>query len=375
MPVDAHKVKWISSWENVSRLVGMVAGAVAGISVAMTIVFHVLYIAPSFVNLTVVGSTGMAVGVVAGYFAAPICSIYMAEALSSQLISKPLPELVGGVIGTLIGLAIALLLGGLCSLLVGNLAWVIGLAFASVGVSTGWKVGTHHPALQTMRMAPTSSRVVLDTSFIIDPRCHPVLEAGLGAGLVMVPQGVMDELQQLADLPPDNPRSARGKHGLQTVKQLQAAFGGRFQVVDDPSHGRDPVDNQVLRVAQQAGGMVMTVDGNLTTVASVANVPVCNPNTLLKACQHVWQVGDEISALIEQTGRKLGQGVAHASDGTIVIVENAGGLVGSSQQLRVRRVQPTNSGAVIFAELIHPSGSRRVSPRRQNNRLRPSAGR
>jgi uncharacterized protein YacL len=176
-----------------------------------------------------------------------------------------------------------------------------------------------------------------------------VLDAGLGAGVLMVPAAVLEELQVLADMPPTDSRREKGRHGLGVAEQLRAALGGRFQVIEDPAHARDPVDNQVIRTARQYGAIIMTVDSNLEKVATIGDVPVCNPNTLLRACQLPWAAGDTMTLRIESQGRQPRQGVGHAPDGTAVIVDDAAHLVGSQITVRIRRIQNTQSGAVVFA--------------------------
>ena len=343
----------------------MIVGVPVGLWLTYNVAFGILLVPENSANDSVTTIIGVFLGVIAGYFAGPLCTVRLAQRLSTTLVQRPLPEIIGGVAGAGIGVLAATILGGISIIFMGDIAWVVGLIVGSVGISVGWYVGTQHPSLRAMSIAPTSSRSVLDSSFLIDPRCHAVLDAGLGSGVLLTPSAVMEELQVLADLPPTDPRQERGKHGLETAYQLRAAFGSRFQIVEDPAHAREPVDNQVISAARQYGAIIMTVDSNLATIAATGGIPVCNPNSLLRACQHPWSTGDELRIKIESPGRHGAQGIGHAPDGTTVVVDDALSSVGKELNVRIRRVQTTQSGAVIFAAPTGDQTARSLRSRRQ----------
>jgi uncharacterized protein YacL len=77
----------------------------------------------------------------------------------------------------------------------------------------------------TAQMARRSRGIkVLDSSVIIDGRIRDIIRTGFLEGKIYVPGFVLDEVQHIADSE-DPLRRARGRRGLDVLKQLQADLG------------------------------------------------------------------------------------------------------------------------------------------------------
>ena len=59
----------------------------------------------------------------------------------------------------------------------------------------------------------------------------------------------------------------------------------------------------------------------------------------------------ELTVTVVKQGREPGQGVAYLDDGTMVVVEQASGLVGQLVPVVVTSVLQTRAGKMIFADL------------------------
>ena len=72
---------------------------------------------------------------------------------------------------------------------------------------------------------------VLDTSVIIDGRIADICETGFLDGVLVAPQFVLRELQQVADSS-DSLKRARGRRGLDILQRIQKMSGVQVQIVE-----------------------------------------------------------------------------------------------------------------------------------------------
>lgn len=206
--------------------------------------------------------------------------------------------------------------------------------------------------VETMLLAegtlkPAASKV-LDTSCIIDGRIEEILSTGFLEGQILVPQFVLQELQQVADASNDQKRS-RGRRGLDILNRIKTSYPDR--VVIHPADYEDvqTVDAKLVRLAQEINGTLMTNDYNLSKVATVQRVPVLNINDLTQAVRPNYIPGDSLDLKILREGKEADQGVGYLEDGTMVVVETGREYVGSELQVIVTSALQTSAGRMIFA--------------------------
>ena len=245
--------------------------------------------------------------------------------------------------------------------------------FSNLGISGGWfaliAVGlvlglsslTVY-ALQSMRevLPWTQGRgprkrtglKLFDTNVLIDGRILDVAKAGFLDGEVYVPGFVLDELQKIADNS-DPLRRARGRRGLDVLKQLQAEYPLEARVHDRfaPEQG-DDVDHRLVRLAKALGADIVTNDFNLKGVAEIEEVRVMSLNDLALALRPNVLPSEMLYGLkIIKEGREYGQGIGYLDDGTMVVVENGGPHLNETADVTVTQVIQTERGKMIFAEI------------------------
>lgn len=196
--------------------------------------------------------------------------------------------------------------------------------------------------------------LVVDTSALIDGRLADIVETGFVSGTIVVPQFVIDELQRVADSK-DGLKRNRGRRGLDVLKALKRCRYVKF-IVAPVKSSKDPIDSQLLQFAKGINGRVVTTDYNLNKVGKVTGVPMLNINELANMVKTVVLPGEVIEVNILKRGKELDQGVGYLPDGTMVVVEKAGELIGSDVEVRVERLLQTDAGKMIFAK-PNPSGS------------------
>lgn len=205
----------------------------------------------------------------------------------------------------------------------------------------------------TAQMARRSKGVkVLDSSVIIDGRIRDIIRTGFLEGKIYVPGFVLDEVQHIADSE-DPLRRARGRRGLDVLKQLQADLGENMEVrVHDrlAPHTGDEVDARLVRLAKAMRADIVTNDYNLNRVAEVQGVRVLNINELAEAVRIHVLPGEDLTVIPIREGQEPDQGVAYLEDGTMVVVEGGREHLNQAIEVVVTSVLQSARGKMLFAE-------------------------
>jgi uncharacterized protein YacL len=157
------------------------------------------------------------------------------------------------------------------------------------------------------------------------------------------------ELQTLADSA-DDARRARGRRGLDLLTSLASGEAGVL-VMEADWPEIPTVDAKLVRLALATGGTIVTVDYNLTKVARVENAAVFNVNEAAEALRPVLLPGDALHIGIVKEGKEPGQGVGYLGDGTMVVVADGSGALGTDVDAEVTSVLQTSAGRMVFARL------------------------
>lgn len=203
---------------------------------------------------------------------------------------------------------------------------------------------------------PTQQRYILDTSAIIDGRIAAIGSTGFLQGLLLVPQFVLNELQMLADSS-DDLRRNKGRRGLELLSQMQKELTLPVEFIDMDFHDLHRVDDKLVMLARQYHCPIITNDFNLNRVAELQGVRVLSLNELSDAIRPPVVQDQRLEVLIRNEGNARQQGVGYLEDGTPVIVEDARSMIGKSVEVIVTRLHQTQTGRLVFANLMNGSKS------------------
>lgn len=208
------------------------------------------------------------------------------------------------------------------------------------------------PYVEFSRELKGGRPLILDSSALIDGRIVEVVETKIIDSPMMVPGFVLREVQDIADSS-DKSRRTRGRRGLDVLSKLQAIQHAEVEVEEIEERGGDgkgkSVDQRLVRAAQTLGGRIVTNDFNLNKVASVQGVDVINLNDVASALRPRYLPGDLLHVKIQREGESAGQGVGYLDDGTMVVCEQASGLIGKDIDAAVTSVLQSSAGRMIFA--------------------------
>ena len=190
---------------------------------------------------------------------------------------------------------------------------------------------------------------ILDTSVIIDGRISDICATGFMDGILVIPQFVLRELQQVADSS-DPLKRNRGRRGLDILQKIQKVAPLNVQIVDDDFPQVRDVDMKLIELAKVYEGKIVTNDFNLNKIAQLQGVDVLNINELANALKPIVLPGETMRVFILKEGKEYNQGVAYLDDGTMVVVDNARKMISKTIDIAVTSVLQTTAGKMIFGK-------------------------
>ena len=192
--------------------------------------------------------------------------------------------------------------------------------------------------------------IILDTSSIIDGRILDVAKTGFLSGVLLIPNFVLTELQQVADSA-DSLKRARGRRGFEIIDEIKKISGIKIQVWDKELAGKT-VDDKLVRLGKILRGKILTCDFNMNRVARINGVRVLNLNDLGNALKTLPIPGEKLNTKIVHLGKDKDQGVGYLTDGTMVVVKGANSLVGHEVDIEINRVIQGPAGRMIFGKKL-----------------------
>ena len=205
------------------------------------------------------------------------------------------------------------------------------------------------PFVRFTRQNSPEKLLLLDTSVIVDGRIADLIEANFLEGIIVVPRFVLRELQKIADSN-DPIKRARGQRGLEMLSRIQRNKRIEVKVHEGDIPGEDQVDAKLVQLARVLGAKLFTNDYNLGKIAELQSVAYVNLNELAQALKTVILPGEIFSLRIVRAGKDKGQGIGYLSDGTMVVVNQAAGLVGQQIKVQVLSLLQTGAGVMVFAD-------------------------
>ena len=200
-------------------------------------------------------------------------------------------------------------------------------------------------------ISKSKKQVLVDTSILIDGRFLAVAKTGFINFDILIPRSVVGELQILADGGDDEKRT-RARYGLDIISALQSEKGLNVLILADGNSAKEGVDNRLLNLAKKMNAAILTADYNLNKVAKVEGIEVLNINELVQSVRADFLPGEKLMLEITGRGNEKKQGVGHLPDGTMVVVENAESLVGTTCEVEFIRSLQTAAGKIMFARPV-----------------------
>ncbi|MBT6459729.1 MAG: PIN/TRAM domain-containing protein [Planctomycetaceae bacterium] len=191
---------------------------------------------------------------------------------------------------------------------------------------------------------------VLDASAIVDGRIAELADTGLFQSRFVVPGSVMEDLQQDSDAV-EKPKRMRGRRGLDVLSRLRSTPTIDVEILSHPGSSTQgqSIESEIVELARNLGGRVITNEPTLVKIAGVRGVPALNVNDIAVALRPSYVPGDMIDVKIVKQGEEPSQGVGFLDDGTMVVVEHGREMIGRSATVSVTSTLQTSAGRLVFA--------------------------
>jgi uncharacterized protein YacL len=278
--------------------------------------------------------------------------------LETRVVGVPVERLFWSTVGGFFGLIAGLAVGLAVASLIPN----AGMAGVGLPALLGAYLGAATALRRRADLEPVSAVLfpgagrraelskIVDTSVVIDGRIADLCDTGFVDGVLVVPQFVLRELQQIADSS-DPLKRNRGKRGFEVLQRLQRCAKVKVEIVDLEFPDVREVDRKLIELAKTLGGKIFTNDYNLNKVAELSGIPVLNLNELANALKPAVLPGEAMQVHVLREGREAGQGVAYLNDGTMVVVDQGRRHLGQTVDVTVTSVLQTTAGRMIFTRL------------------------
>ncbi|WP_437205385.1 PIN/TRAM domain-containing protein [Planctomicrobium sp. SH664] len=207
------------------------------------------------------------------------------------------------------------------------------------------------PYVEFSRELKGGRPLVLDSSALIDGRIADVVDTNIVDSEFIVPQFILQEVQDIADSH-DKLRRSRGRRGLDVLKKLQQDPKVDIRVHEFEPRGAKTVDQKLVELTRELNGRLVTNDVNLNKLAGVQGVAVINLNDIANALKPRFIPGEHVRIRIIKEGEGAGQGVGYLDDGTMVVVEQGNREIGRDVDTVVTSVLQNSAGRMIFSRLV-----------------------
>lgn len=207
------------------------------------------------------------------------------------------------------------------------------------------------PYVEFARELKGGRPMILDSSALIDGRISDLIETNIVDAQFIVPQFILQEVQDIADSH-DKVRRSRGRRGLDVLKKLQQDPKVDIKVHESDETQAKTVDQKLIEISQHLNGRLVTNDVNLNKLAGVQGIDVINLNDVANALKPRFLPGEHVRIKVIKDGEGQDQGVGYLDDGTMVVVEHGHRQIGQEVDTIVTSVLQNSAGRMIFSKLI-----------------------
>lgn len=206
------------------------------------------------------------------------------------------------------------------------------------------------PYVRFQSLNKPESKIIFDTSAIIDGRVADLIETNFIEGTIIIPKFVLKELQRIADSP-DQVRRNRGRRGLEMLNRIRNNPNIEVKIHEADYPDEPSVDAKLLHLTKNLNAKLYTTDYNLAEIAKLQSIPCVNISEISKALKPVILPGEIISLRLVREGKEKGQGVGYMNDGTMVVVNDAQHLIGRTIKVEIHSIVQTGAGVILFANV------------------------
>lgn len=213
------------------------------------------------------------------------------------------------------------------------------------------------PYVRFRQDASSGQPVALDHSAVMDGRILGVMRAGFLHGRLVIPQFVLEDIQQMVESGNAGERQ-RGQRGLDALADLRKATDIQLTIHDDRSGMANgearSQHSRMIEAARLLGARLMTLDENLAKIARLQGIEVLSLDELSDSLKPPVEIGQRMRVALVRPGKEDHQAVGYLPDGTMVVANQSAKKIGEMIDATVTSTLQTQSGVMIFVEPVLP---------------------
>ncbi|MCP4647067.1 MAG: hypothetical protein GY852_04925 [bacterium] len=297
----------------------------------------------------VVGFTGLAIGIVAAV-------------LERMIVKVSADKLVYVTTGSTIGLVVGLLFILVLKIGIHDETWksswadllvlipvAFAYVFAVVAVNKGRKLQLI--SIEEETGPQWNMPVLVDLSAAVDGRVADLSLVGLLPGPFVIPLSVkhaIDEMQKGRNVV----KRGRARRAVETIQRLEEAVGKSGGLLEFHDFGEGEREkHRMLEWLRKEKTCLLTDDTDMGDTAEREGIRVIRLSDVGPASREVVLPGDSFKIKIQKKGRTATQGVGFLSDGTMVVVDEAGDLLGKEAHVTTHTTFRAKGGTMVFGKV------------------------
>jgi len=292
------------------------------------------------------GFIGLGIGVVAAVLERMIVNI-----AADKLIYVTAGSTVGLVVGILfilvlnIGIQNNEFRNGWSDLLV-LIPIALAYVFAVVAVNKGRKLELI--AIEDEEGPQWKMPVLFDLSAAIDGRVADLSLAGLLPGPFVIPNSVQDRIEEMQK-GRNIVQRGRARRATETIERLDESIGKTGGLIEYHDFGDGEREkHRILEWLRKEKTCLLSAEEDMCDTAEREGIRVIRLSEVGPAAREVVLPGDPVTVKIQKKGRTASQGIGFLSDGTMVVVDDAGDQVGNDISVIAHTTFRASGGTMVF---------------------------
>lgn len=193
--------------------------------------------------------------------------------------------------------------------------------------------------------------LLLDRSVLIDTRLVDLAATGLLDGHCIIARFTAQDLYSLTEASDERLRQ-EGRRGIEIIRKLEEMKHLHLRWQETDFNDIHDHAHKMVRLARLLKANIVTEEINSLSLSSTENISMITMSSLAGALKPLMHEGETLSLKIQRQGKEPRQGIGYLDDGTMVVVNGAGYLIGKFVQAIVLSIKASSAGRIIFANLV-----------------------
>jgi uncharacterized protein YacL len=190
--------------------------------------------------------------------------------------------------------------------------------------------------------------VLFDLSAAVDGRVADLSLAGLLPGPFVVPNSVPDRIEEMQK-GRNIVQRGRARRATETIERLEESLGKAGGLLEYHDFGEGEREKgRILEWLRKEKTCLLSADEEMCDTAEREGIRVIRLADVGPAAREVVLPGDSVTVKIQKKGKSSSQGVGFLSDGTMVVVDEAGDQIGSDVTVVAHTTFRASGGTMVF---------------------------